>query len=66
MEEFNDQTFNDDYKNRVYHFDQLDKMIEISSPHRDLVLDNEFNLYYDSLDEKEYKPISTSGYIVLI
>ena len=41
-------------------------MIEIPFPHRVLVLDNEFNLYYDSLDKKEYKPISTSGYIVLI
>ena len=66
LEEFNDQTFNDDYKNQVYHFEQLEKMIEIPFPHRVLVLDNEFNLYYDSLDEKEYKPISTSGYIVLI
>lgn len=66
LEEFNHQTFNDDYKNQVYHFEQLEKMIEIPFPHRVLVLDNEFNLYYDSLDEKEYKPISTSGYIVLI
>ena len=54
------------HKNQVYHFEQLDKMIEIPSSHRVLVLDNEFNLYYDSLDEKKYKPISTSGYIVLI
>ena len=66
LEEFNHQTFNDDYKNQVYHFEQLEKMIKIPFPHRVLVLDNEFNLYYDSLDEKEYKPISTSGYIVLI
>ena len=66
LEEYDEQTFNEDYTNKVYRFNSLEKMIEIQGNHRVLVLDNEFNLYWDSLDEKEYKPISTNGYVVLI
>ncbi len=66
LEEYSNQTFNEDYTNQVFKFNELKKMIEIKENHRVLVLDQEFNLYWDSLDEKEYKPIESSGYVVLI
>ncbi len=66
LEEYNNQTFNSDYINLVYKFDKLEEMIEIKDNHRVLVLDQEFNLYWDSLDEKEYKPLNSNGYVVLI
>ncbi len=66
LEEYNNQTFNSDYINLVYKFDKLEEMIEIKDNHRVLVLNQEFNLYWDSLDEKEYKPLNSNGYVVLI
>ena len=66
VQEFNHQTFNENGMNGVYKFDKLEQMVEIPNNHRVLVLDEICNLYWDSLDEKEFKPLDSKGYIVLI
>ena len=53
-------------ENKVYKINNtLEVLPTICENHRILVLDSNGDLYYDSMDVEEYKPIE-SGFIILV
>ena len=61
---YDSQTFKEE--NQVFKIaNQLETLPTICKNHRILVLDSNGDLYYDSMDVEEYKPIE-SGFIILV
>ena len=64
IEVYDSQTFKEE--NQVFKIaNQLETLPTICKNHRILVLDSNGDLYYDSMDVEEYKPIE-SGFIILV
>ena len=64
IEPYNSQLF--EKENKVYKINNtLEVLPTICENHRILVLDANGDLYYDSMDVEEYKPIE-SGFIILV
>lgn len=64
IEVYDSQTFKEE--NQVFKIaNQLETLPTICKNHRILVLDANGDLYYDSMDVEEYKPIE-SGFIILV
>lgn len=64
IEVYDSQTFKEE--NQVFKIaNQLETLPTIYKNHRILVLDANGDLYYDSMDVEEYKPIE-SGFIILV
>lgn len=64
IEPYNSQLF--EKENKVYKINNtLEVLPTICENHRILVLDSNGDLYYDSMDVEEYKPIE-SGFIILV
>lgn len=64
IEPYNYQLF--EKENKVYKINNtLEVLPTICENHRILVLDANGDLYYDSMDIEEYKPIE-SGFIILV
>lgn len=64
IEPYNSQLF--EKENQVYKINNtLEVLPMICENHRILVLDANGDLYYDSMDVEEYKPIA-SGFIILV
>ena len=64
IEDYNSQLFENE--NKVYKINNtLETLPTLCENHRILVLDSNGDLYYDSMDVEEYKPIE-SGFIILV